>query len=70
MVGPADPEAGEPPTRVAHASLIHSERDILRFWHSRSTLSVSLSSIVTEYRTIQIHFVVHLLHFSIGCCTI
>jgi hypothetical protein len=38
---------------VVHASFIHSDREILRFSHDLSIAPVKLSSIVTEYRTIQ-----------------
>jgi hypothetical protein len=50
---------------VVHASLIQSDREILRFSHDLSMLSARESSIVTEYRTIQICLVVHMMRVSI-----
>src|SRR5512136_2981940 len=77
MTGPADGRVVAPTVLtplllarcVVHASLIQSEREIFFFVQDLSIASVRLSSIETEYRTIQIHLVVHFIRIAIGLCT-
>src|SRR5512137_2608745 len=51
-VAPIEPIPASEVRCVVHASLIHSEREIFFTSHDLSMAAVSVSSIVTEYRTI------------------
>jgi hypothetical protein len=44
---------------VVHASVIQSDREIFVFAHDLSIVPVRVSSMVIEYRTMQITLVVH-----------
>ena len=64
-----EPALGLPRIFVVQASLIHSDRESFRISQSLSIFSVRLSSIDTEYRTIQIRLVVQLIGVSVFKCT-